>query len=47
MDSYPLGTLKADTAGLLTTRENVVWEKYGEIYLNPLPTTLSGPYNPE
>ena len=33
MDPYPLGTLKADTAGLLTTGENVVREKYGEILL--------------
>ena len=27
--------LKAETAGLLTTGENVVREKYGEITLNP------------
>jgi len=35
LDPYPLGTLKAKTAGLLTTGENVVREKYGEITLNP------------
>ena len=42
---YPLGTLKADTAGLLTTGENVVREKYGEITLNP--PLYPGHDNPE
>ena len=42
---YPLGTLKADTAGLLTTGENVVREKYGEITSNP--PLYPGHNNPE
>ena len=45
MDPYPLETLKADTAGLLTTGENVIREKYGEITLNPL--LYPGHNNPE
>jgi len=40
-----LGTLKAETVGLLTTGENVVWEKYGEITLNP--PVYPGHNNPE
>ena len=45
MDPYPLGTLKADTAGLLTPGENVVQEKYDEITLNP--PLYPGHNNPE
>ena len=41
----PLGTLKAETAGLFTTGENVVREKYGEITLNP--PLYPGHNNPE
>ena len=37
--------LKAETAGLLTTGENVVREKYGEITLNP--PLYPGHNNPE
>jgi len=44
---YPLGTLKAETAGLLTTGENAlpVQEKYGKITLNP--PLYPGHNNPE
>ena len=34
-DPYPLGTQKAESAGLLTTGENMVREKYGEIAQTP------------
>ena len=44
-DPYPFGTLKAETAGLLTTGENVVQEKYGEMTLNP--PLYPGHNNPE
>ena len=43
--SYPLGTVKVETVSLLTTGENVVREKYGEITLNP--PLYPGHNNPE